>query len=61
MRVTTHNKILDHALSSAKVTVEVVMHAVTVPLNNCESQVRRLNRYENSGRYRLRCFELTPC
>jgi len=30
--------IMDHAFSSAKVTVEVVRHAVTVRLNSCESQ-----------------------
>lgn len=29
---------MDHAFSSAKVTVEVVRHAVTVRLNSCESQ-----------------------
>ena len=31
----TGNRVMDHAFSSAKVTVEVVRHAVTVRLNSC--------------------------
>jgi hypothetical protein len=52
--------IMDHALNSANVMVDVETQAVTVRLNSCESHVRRLNRYENSARYRPRCFSLTP-
>jgi hypothetical protein len=44
------NQEMDHALNSANVTVEVERHAARVRLNGCETQKRRLNRYENSAR-----------
>lgn len=46
---------MDHAFSSAKVTVEVVRHATTVRLNSCESHMRH-SPVIGGGRFK--CYPL---
>ena len=56
--VRVRNRILDHALNSANVSVDVKTRTMTVRLNSCEAQKRQLNRYEDSAR--PASFSLTP-